>query len=211
VGIMPTLIIAQIGVGRAVHDIETNFRMTHVESAPVSTSTSSKMEIRTPTTESTLSMPLAGGIAIRVDTRKHMYDVSLSPLQSPQKKELNGYPYDSGHISASSKETFASREYYHTRPRFNPPYIQDLGRVDDHHNFESHRDGVVIDLPRDIERGEEDLYYETGSVLDYVLREEVKTEVVPWEVNGDNRTPLPQRQGTARLKKPRPIRSNSRE
>jgi len=204
---MPTLIIAQIGVGRAVHDIETNFRMTHIESAPISTSTmaSSKIEIRTPTTESTLSMPIAGGIAIRVDTRKHMYDVSLSPLQSPQKKELNGYPYDSGHISDSSKETFASREYYHTRPRYNPPYIQD------HHNFESHRDGVVVDLPRDIERGEEDMYYETGSVLDYVLREEVKTEVVPWEMNGDNRTPLPRRQGTARLKKPRPIRSNSKE
>jgi hypothetical protein len=46
VGIMPTLIIAQIGVGRAVHDIEANFRMTHIETAPVSTSTSSKMEIR---------------------------------------------------------------------------------------------------------------------------------------------------------------------
>jgi hypothetical protein len=51
---------------------------------------------------------------------------------------------------------------------------------------------VVVDLPRDIE-GEDDRYYETelanGSVLDYVLREDVKRQgVVPWEVNGDNRT-----------------------
>jgi len=212
VGIMPTLIIAQIGVGRAVHDIEANFRSTHIDSAPVSTSTSSKIEIRTPTTESTLSMPLAGGIAIRVDTRKHTYDVSLSPVQSPQKRDHNGYPYDAGHVSASSKETFAS--FYNSRPRYNPPYVRDFGQVDDYHNFESHRGGhVVIDLPRDVEKAEDDRYSEfaNGSVLDYVLREDVNRGAVPWEVNGDNRTPLPRRQGTGRLKKPRPVQSDSRE
>jgi hypothetical protein len=204
---MPTLIIAQIGVGKAVHDIEANFKMT--ETLPT---VSSKMEIRTPTTESMLSMPLHGGIAIRVDTRKHMYDVSLPPVHSPHKKGDNGYPYDIGHNSASSKETFASREVYNNRFRYNPTCPQELGQGDPRHNFEFHRDGEVVDLPRDVEK---DPYYEAeltnGSVLDYVLREDVGDEVVPWEDNGDNRTPLPRRHGSARLKKPKPIRSNSKD
>jgi hypothetical protein len=217
VGIMPTLIIAQIGVGRAVHDIETNFRTTHTESAPVSTSVSSKMDIRSPTTESTLSMPLAGGIAIRVDTSKHMYDVSLSPEQSPHKKEDNDYPYDGVHISTSSKETFASRELYNTRPRYNPPYLHEIdqeGHQYYQNQFKTHRDRAIVDLPRDIESGDVDRYYEpaNGSVLDYVLRGDVEKAVVPWEESGDNRTPSPRRQSSARLKKTRPsIRLSSRE
>lgn len=210
VGIMPTLIIAQIGVGRAVHDIEANFKMT--ETAPT---VSSRMEVRTPTTASMLSMPVHGNIAIRVDTRKHMYDVSLPPVHSPYKKEKNGYPYDIGHNSTSSKETFASRELYNNRLRYNPTSLQELGQADRQHNFEFHRDGEVVDLPRDIEKGDHDRYYEAeltdGSVLDYVLREDVGEEVAPWEENGDNRTPLPRRQGSGRLKKPKPIRLNSRE
>lgn len=205
VGIMPTLIIAQIGVGRAVHDIEAHFRMTNIsssQSAPVSSAgASSKTRVKTPPTKST---PFSGGIVIRTDTKKHMYDVSLPPPHSSYKED-SGYPY-SGHNSTSSKETFSFRENFPAQPRYNPQNF-----VSDHHFHRAlePRDGQVVDLPRDIEQGEDGRQFEMdGCVLDYVLREDVETGVVVWKENGDNLTPLPR---SARLQKPRPTRSNSRE
>lgn len=184
VGIMPTLIIAQIGVGRAVHDLEANFRTMNVESGLGSTIVSSKMEIRSAATVSALG---GGSIIAHVDTEKHMCDVSsTSPVQPTQnsKKEVNGYPHHDDGV-ASSRE--ASN---HARPRYNPTsYFQ----------AEVPCDGEVVDLHRDVEKGElDDRYHEearfttNGSVLDYVLRE---------EVDGDSRTVLP----SVRLKNPQSI------
>lgn len=188
VGIMPTLIIAQISVGRAVHDMETNFR--HIDSSqsqsvPTSTVVSSKMDIKSPTTESMLSAP---GIAVRVETRKHMYDVSLPPIH----KEHNHYSLENGNYSTSSRETITSRDFYNSRPRYNPAYLQDARHDDQHyyqHQFESYRDGEVIDIARDERFYEMELA--NGSVLDYVLREDVEKPAEVWRENSDNRTPLP--------------------
>ena len=196
---MPTLIIAQIGVGRAVHDIEAQFRMTNIsssQSAPISPGS------KTPATKST---PFSGDIAIRTDTKKHMYDVSLPPPHSSFKDD-GAYPYNSGRNSTSSKETFSLRENCSAQSRYNHQNFVDDPQF--RHTFELPRDGKVVGLPHDIEQGDDDRHNAMeGCVLDYVLREDEETGV--WKENGGNLTPLPRPNGPVRLQKPKPTRSNS--
>ncbi len=70
VGIMPTLILAQVGLGRTTQDVEANFRMTHIEMDTIGDATVDTSGKRS---DVVLRWQVANGLPSSSDHDRHHY------------------------------------------------------------------------------------------------------------------------------------------